>query len=321
MTRRSPSDELDQGLAALLAGAAHPPATAEVVALLGIAAELRGFPSEAFQARLKAELKEETMTMTGVMPVPKGYHTVTPYLVVRGAAQLVEFAKQAFGATEMFRTTGSAGGLHAEVRIGDSMVMMGGSPEMPSAEQPSALHLYVDDVDAVYERALAAGAVSMMAPADQEYGDRDASIRDPFGNRWYIATHLGETGPVPEGMRSLSLYLSPRRTPELIEFLKRTLGAEEVDRYQSPEGVVHHAKVRIGDSIVEMADAHGPFASMPSMIYLYVEDVDALYARAVKEGATAVQAPVDQPYGDRTAHVKDPEGNSWYIATHVKDVG
>jgi PhnB protein len=332
MTERSLSDALERGLSALLAGERPPSDDAELAGLLGLAQELRGFPRENFRARLKTELvgsadlimkmEEDTMTTTTeVTPVPKGYHTVTPYLVVRDAARLVEFAKLAFGAEEQFRTTGSAGGLHVEVRIGDSMVMMGGSPEMPSREQPSALHVYVDDVDAAYERALRAGAASIMPPADREYGDRDASVQDAFGNRWYIATHLGAAGPVPEGMRNVSLYLSPRGTSSLIEFLRRALGAEEVARYQSPEGVVHHAKLRIGDSIVEMADAHGPFGPMPSMVYLYVEDVDALYARAVEAGATAMEAPADQPYGDRTAHVKDPEGNSWYIATHVRDMG
>ena len=92
-----------------------------------------------------------------VKPIPKGFHTVTPYLCVKGAAELVDFVKDVFGATELFRTTGSAGGMHAEVKIGDSMIMIGGYPAMPE-ENPAAIYLYVDNVDELYERALNAGA-------------------------------------------------------------------------------------------------------------------------------------------------------------------
>ncbi len=127
--------------------------------------------------------------MTGtVKPIPDGYHTVTPYLIVREAAQLIEFVKQAFEATETFRGTGSAGGIHAEVRIGDSMMMIGGGGS--SQPFPATLHLYVNDVDAVYARTLQAGATSIMEPADQPYGDRMAGAKDAFGNVWYIATHI-----------------------------------------------------------------------------------------------------------------------------------
>ncbi len=256
---------------------------------------------------------------SAVKPVREGFHTVTLYLAVQGAAQLIDFVKQAFGATETLRGTGSGGGLHAEVRIGDSMVMIGGYAGMPFDETPSAIHLYVDDADAVYERALEAGAASLQGPTDQPYGDREAGVKDPFGNLWYIATHKGDRY-IPEGLRTVTPYLHPHGAPRLIDFLKQAFGAEEAFRAQSPDGAVHHAKIRFGDSIVEMGEAHGEYQPMPTMIYLYVEDVDALYQRAVRAGATSMQAPADQPYGDRTAHVKDPFGNSWYIATHVKDV-
>src|SRR5438270_10798516 len=96
--------------------------------------------------------------MTGkVNSIPDGFHTVTPYLMVQEAAQLIDFVKQAFGATELMRTTGSAGGIHAEVRIGDSVVMIGGGGAWSGEAMPAAIHLYMDDVDAVYKRALQAG--------------------------------------------------------------------------------------------------------------------------------------------------------------------
>jgi PhnB protein len=124
-----------------------------------------------------------------VKPIREGFHTVTPYLIVQEAAQLIDFVKQAFGATELFRGTGSAGGIHAEVRIGDSMVMIGGGGAWRGEPMPATLYLYMDDVDTVYKHALEAGATSIMEPADQPYGDRLAGVKDAFGNVWYISTH------------------------------------------------------------------------------------------------------------------------------------
>ena len=125
-----------------------------------------------------------------VKPIREGFHTVTPYLMVREAAKLIDFVKEAFAATELFRGTGSAGGIHAEVRIGDSMVMIGGAGTWNGEPMPAAIYLYMDDVDAVYKCALQAGAASLSEPADQPYGDRIAGVKDLFGNVWYIATHI-----------------------------------------------------------------------------------------------------------------------------------
>jgi PhnB protein len=125
-----------------------------------------------------------------VKSIREGFQTVTPYLMVREAAQLIDFVKQAFAATELFRGTGSAGGIHAEVRLGDSMVMIGGAGTWNGEPMPAAIYLYMDDVDAVYKRAIQAGAASLSEPADQPYGDRIAGVKDPFGNVWYIATHI-----------------------------------------------------------------------------------------------------------------------------------
>jgi PhnB protein len=279
---------------------------------------------EEIQKRAAAMIKQQSAQQreelqTAAKPVREGFHTVTPYLLVQGAAQLVEFVKQAFGATGTLRTTGAAGGLHAEIRIGDSMLMTGAFPGMPFGEMPTALHLYVDDADAVYHKALAAGATAVQEPTDQDYGYREAGVKDSFGNHWYIATPLGGR-PFPEGVRTVTPYLHPRGAARLIDFLKQAFGAEEAARHQSPDGTIVHAKVRIGDSLIEMGEAHGPYQPMPMAIYLYVSDVDALYRRALAAGATSVQEPSDQPFGDRTAHVKDPFDNLWFIATPIRDV-
>lgn len=124
-----------------------------------------------------------------VQTIPEGYHTVTPYLIVQEAAQLIDFVKQAFEAKERLRSTGSAGGIHCEVMIGNSIVMIGGGGAWRGEPSPATLYLYVDDVDAVYKRALQAGATSINEPADQSFGDRMAGVKDAFGNVWYIATH------------------------------------------------------------------------------------------------------------------------------------
>jgi uncharacterized glyoxalase superfamily protein PhnB len=124
-----------------------------------------------------------------VNPVPDGYHTVTPYLTVGGADKVIEFMKEAFDAEERFRMARPDGTVgHAEVQIGDSIVMIADPVE--SSPMPTLLHLYVDDCDATYERALAAGADSVRGPENQFYGDRTAGVRDSGGNQWWISTHV-----------------------------------------------------------------------------------------------------------------------------------
>jgi PhnB protein len=245
----------------------------------------------------------------------EGFHTVTPYLTVKPAVELVDFLKEAFGAVESFRATGSAGGLHCEVKIDDSMVIVGGGPSFET--RPAAIHLYVPDVDEVYARALAAGATSQAAPSDQEYGERIASVIDIGGNEWYIAKRFDQT-PIPD-LHTVTMYFHPVGAPKFIDFLEQAFGGQVVDRHQSEQGFVYHAKVRLGDSIVEMGEAHGPWQAMPSAIYLYVEDVDATYKQALSAGATSALEPTDQPYGDRSAWVNDEFGNVWYLSTWLRN--
>jgi PhnB protein len=130
-----------------------------------------------------------------VKPIPEGYRSVTPYLVVQGTATLIDFLKQAFDAQELMRMPAPDGSImHAEVRIGDSTLMMGDARGQMKP-MPSTLYLYVHDADATYKRALQAGATSTMEPADQFYGDRSAGVVDPVGNHWWIATHIEDVPP------------------------------------------------------------------------------------------------------------------------------
>lgn len=131
-----------------------------------------------------------------VKPIPEGYNAVTPYLVVPGVVKLIDFMKRAFGAQETMPPMMTPDGkvMHTEVRVGDSMIMMG-EPSQHAPAMPAALMLYVTDCDAVYRRAIEAGAVSISEPADQFYGDRSAGITDPSGNRWWIGTHKEDVKP------------------------------------------------------------------------------------------------------------------------------
>jgi PhnB protein len=118
----------------------------------------------------------------------------------------------------------------------------------------------------------------------------------------------------------VNAYLHPRRAQPVIDFLKSAFGGQEIAKYSSPEGVIHHAQIRVGDAVIEMGEANGVYQPMQSMFYIYVADCDAVYRRALAAGAKSTQEPTDQPYGDRNAAVVDPFGNTWYVAAHVKDV-
>ena len=127
--------------------------------------------------------------------VPPGYHAVTPWVITRDTARLIEFAKQAFGAAELARIPGPAGGIgHAEVRIGDSVVMMFDAPA-GWPDTPAFLRLYVEDGDAAYRRALQAGAAPVTVMTTLFFGDRVGRIRDPLGNIWWIQAHVEDVDP------------------------------------------------------------------------------------------------------------------------------
>jgi PhnB protein len=127
--------------------------------------------------------------------IPDGYQSVVPYLIVTDAKALIEFMKQAFGGTERMRSPGPNGGImHAEVQIGDSVIMLADALD-ETRVRTAMLHLYVADVDADYQRVLSAGGESIRTPADQPYGDRTAATKDRWGNEWWLATHIKDVAP------------------------------------------------------------------------------------------------------------------------------
>ena len=146
--------------------------------------------------------------------IPQGYHTATPYLTVKNAASAIEFYKRAFGATETMRMEAPDGKIgHAEIRIGDSPIML--SDEFPDmgargpesiGGSPVMIHLYVENVDAVARQAVAAGAKLMTPVADQFYGDRGGKLADPFGHVWWIATHTEDVAPDELSKRAKAMF-------------------------------------------------------------------------------------------------------------------
>lgn len=248
--------------------------------------------------------------------VSSEYHTITPYIIVRRAAEFVEFLKAAFDGTERFRVGRPEASnliMHAEVSVGDSVIELAdANQQIPAA--PQAIRLYVDDADATYERALRAGAKSIYETADQPWGDRQGAVKDAFGNIWYIAMAKGWT-PAPGQIRSAQPYLHVDGAEKMITFLQEAFGAEVQGSVpKSDDGKVLHATIQIGDNTLELDDAHGEFQPMPCHLHLHVEDADAMYAQAMKAGATSLDAPSNKPYG-RSGGVKDPFGNSWYMTS------
>ncbi|MGC2416688.1 MAG: VOC family protein [Candidatus Acidiferrales bacterium] len=330
MANNTQSEQLDKIVstllgppdASLLRSDAARPFDKSFAPLIEVIRDLKDLPRPDFKARLKSDLERRAkMASTAVKFVREGFHTVTPYLIIPNAAQWIDFVKQAFGAEEYFRAKRPGAEdiiMHAEVKIGDSMIELAdANPQFPAT--PCTLLLRVSDPDAVYARAVEAGAMVFDRVGDHDYGSRGGTVVDASGNRWHIFN------PTPGNaifgaFGSVTPHLYATEPVQLIEFLQKAFGGEEVYRAEMPGGGIPHAQVRIGDSIVALAGGHGPYQPQPSTLHLYVPDTDALYGRALAAGATSIQPPADQPYGDRSAGVTDPFGNRWFIATHVRDV-
>ncbi len=304
-------DALDQFINAMLAGE-QPAADSELAPLARIASELRNLPDEHFQKRLKSDLQRRaTMPVSTVTPVREGFHTITPFIAVRNAPELIDFLKRTFDAQETSRHP-HGDGFMASVRVDDTDLLIMGSPGLPGQERIGAFHVYVPDCDATYNRALEAGATSLGAPSDHSYGERAGYVKDAAGNQWYIATHLGAT-PALKNLWNVSPFAHPSSVRKYIDFLTTVMGAKELAVHEHG-GKVMYAAAQIGDAVLEMGESPNP---LPSGFYLLVEDCDAVYQRALEAGATSLWPPTDQTYGDRTAGLVDPFGYQWIAATRI----
>ena len=330
MAKPSRFEELEQAIGGVLAARPLPALDAKVAELARVAAELRELPKAEFKLSLKKRLEAEanmttatkTSTEKNVELRKGGYHTVTPYLIAEDGPALVEFVKQAFGAEELMRGVGSAGGVHCEVIVGgDSKLLLGGGipgREFKGEPHPGAIHLYVKDVDAMYRRALEAGATSVREPMHQPYGDYDVSVIDPWKNEWYIGRHEA-TGDKRPGLRTVTMSLHVHRADRLVEFLERAFEAERLELHQGPDGTMVYGQVKLGDTVLELAEAHGQWQPLPSTLFYVAGDVDAAYRRAMQAGAKSLYEPADTPYGMRSAGVVDPAGHTWYLQSGFKE--
>jgi uncharacterized glyoxalase superfamily protein PhnB len=304
-------DRLDRIIDALVArgDATGALRDAEVAPLARVAADLRHYPRREFTRGLRARLEGGTRMATalGAPNVRAGFTTVTPYVWVKDRG-FADFVIRAFDAVEASVADNPGHGIHRELRVGSSMLMIG--EEGGVSARPVAFHVFVDDADAVFAKALQAGGTSLGEPADRPYGERSGFIRDPYGNHWYIATSLGPT-PVPEALRTVTPFLHAQDVSEYIGFLQRAFGAVEETRHEVGGGAIPYARVRIGDAAVEMG---GPADPMPGAYFLYAADVDAMYAQALAAGAKPLSPPAERPSGDRIGFVEDPLGNHWYIS-------
>jgi PhnB protein len=319
MAERPLFEQLDQLVEAMLSGAAGTSnVQPELEPLAGIAGALRYLPSEDFKRRLKTEL-QRSISMGAATDIRAAFLTVSPVIIHERAPELVEFLGRAFKAEEVRRDTSEKSyGFYSEVRIGESMLMIGGGAAAEHGNLPGAFHVFVDDCDAAYRRAIAGGATTLMGamgePADRPYGERSAFIEDPFGNYWYVATRLTppEADPVRDAS-SVMPYLHPEGARKYIAFLGAAFGAEELAVVEHG-GRVMHASVRIGDAVLEMGEAENRAGIPAGGLFLRVDNVETAYARALAAGAMEVRPPADIPYGYRSAIVKDPAGSLWWTA-------
>lgn len=309
MAERDLFERLDRVIDAVIAGrvapAVKPDVEPDLAMLAVIAADLRDLPDPNFKARLARELfpgKENEMETVAAVK------SVRPYMIVPGADELIAFLRQTFDAKVALRVPAPDDRVrHAEVQVGDSVLELADEIEgWPPIAAP--LHVYLENVDEVYRRAIAAGATSLYEPVDQPYGDREAGVRDARGIEWFLATRL-EGGPRPAGYGTVTTGFRTTGAKQMLEFLKDAFGAEHVS------GGVEHAEVRLGETMIEVGEAHGQWGPTRGAFHLFVSDCDAVYAEALRAGATSMWAPEDKPYGERSAGVRDAWGNQWYIAT------
>lgn len=293
-----------------------------------------------------------------INPIPEGFNTANPYLIVKDATAAVEFYTKAFGAITTERLTDNSGRVtHAELKIGTSMIMIGAhknADEPPPGLPLVSIYLYVANADEVAKAAIDAGAKEIAPVQDQFYGNREGGVKDPFGITWWIASRIQEVTPEeiqkrnaaareatnhqPKQEESMSAtttsrvtvtpYLCVKNAAEAIEFYKQAFGATELMRLADNTGKVGHAEILIGEAKIMLADefpelgivSPQTLGGSPVMIVLDLPDVDSFAAKAVAAGATASRPISDQFYGQRAGQLTDPYGHRWNIGTKTEDL-
>jgi PhnB protein len=229
--------------------------------------------------------------------------TITAYPVVQDVPALVTFLSRAFRATEKFRGKGASGGYHVELQIGRSSLMIGGGtdPAWKGTARPMAFHIYVADADASYSSAMANGAESLVPPTDLGHGRRTANIKDPSGNRWYIAS-AGRNDKVSFDPPLINPIIHSLNPPSYVAFLRKLLGV--VDFPAADDGSIFF----IGKSGLEIAPARGIYQPMPGMFHVCLADANAVAAVAASNGIAG--------FGGNRFGFTDAWQNTWYLYTH-----
>lgn len=275
-------------------------------------------------------------------PTRPGFHTVTPYLIVRERQPMIEFLQAAFGATVHFQTTGAQGGTHTEMRIGDSMIMLSGGENGQTRDpMPTMLFLYLENVDDTYHAALAAGATSLMEPTDGAFGEpRGAGVTDDSGNQWFFANWAAREDAPPPYIEENDTTKAAQDTdtipmlsyadgPVAMDWLTKAFGFTEVTRWLNDDGTLSHGEMTAGSGRIMLAtptpDYESPkahrahctaaakWSEVPWVIngvLVYVDDVDAHYAQAKAAGATLL-SPIEGGFPGRRYRAEDLEGQRW----------
>jgi len=198
--------------------------------------------------------------------IPGGFRSLTQYLIVDGAGQFLEFIRNAFDATEKYMMRDSDGTVHhAAAGIGNSVIEFADAGPNWKA-MPAGLHYYVKNCEQTYARALESGGISLYEPANREYGDREAGVRDPAGNFWFIATHLGANGYKPEVLQDLNTYFSVKESAGFLEFLEKAFYAEVIDKHLAGDQVAQGTHRRYGGGGERRARALGPARGGSSLL-------------------------------------------------------
>src|SRR5262245_25777847 len=239
-----------------------------VLEMLDVARDLRDLPAPEFKERLRADLERKISMSTKSVLFREGFRTLTPYLLPLNEGYL-DFLKNVFDAVQTERTDTGPGRFHAEMRIGDSMLMLGvGSERL----MPVMLQIWVPNVDEVYERAIAAGSRSLVE-VTEGYGERFGVVEDPGKNQWVISTHLDDnTFSIPT--QTLMMWFHPRGAAKFIDFINRAFNATEVQRHDSPDGRVNYGQMRIGDSVIALNEPSERWVPKQSKVYLDVRGAD-----------------------------------------------
>ena len=329
MPKRSPAEQLDLVISALLANPERPlaPSPNPIVAkLLPFIRALGNLPRPEFKARLRTDFQRRIpMNRTASYATTvkhthfrrENFPNIAPSFFVNNASMFIDFLVAAFNGAERIRVPRPDGSImYAEIAIGNSVIELADANQQ-YPQRFMATHLYVPDADATYANALTAGATPVDAPTDDHpSGDRWGEAKDPFGNTWYIATRKGQA-PGPESFLTVQPYLHLRDAHNMIPFIEAAFGAHATGLHKSPGGKVLHATIEIYGATFEIDEAQGDVQPTPSYLHVYVPDTDAIYAQAVATGGKGVKPPYTAPYGDRAATITDPFGNTWFLATYI----